>query len=226
MERLSLIEDLDERIEGGIPCPSSTLLLGPSGTGKTLFSYQFLGSPSGKEPEVIVTTETSPADVEARMEKYGWDVENLTIIDLYSWRSSMESECEYSVSGMDLNKISINITRAMNEIRKENESPGRFVFHKFSTLFRHVPEELTLRFLSTIKAKTEQNQFALFVVLDEGTGSEKTSSSAASICDGLVRFKLEKGARKFQIEKLKMSVTPPEWVPFKLSDKGVLLKGK
>lgn len=78
-ERVSTgIEGLDRLLDGGLPRASSTVLLGATGTGKTLLSLGFVidGARRG-EPCVIFLLEETPAQLRAIARSIGWDLESL-----------------------------------------------------------------------------------------------------------------------------------------------------
>ena len=65
--RVSLgIAGLDEMLGGGVAAGSTTLILGPTGSGKTSFGLQFLGTASADAPGLMVGFYESPEAVEMR----------------------------------------------------------------------------------------------------------------------------------------------------------------
>jgi len=69
------IPGMDEILYGGIPRRNIVLLSGGPGTGKSIFSYQYLwnGLTYG-EPGVFVALEEHPVQVRINMSQFGWDV--------------------------------------------------------------------------------------------------------------------------------------------------------
>jgi KaiC domain protein len=69
------IPGLDEILHGGIPERNVVLLSGGPGTGKSIFSYQYLwnGLKNG-EPGIFVALEEHPVQVRINMSQFGWDV--------------------------------------------------------------------------------------------------------------------------------------------------------
>jgi circadian clock protein KaiC len=74
--RLSIgVPELDEMLNGGIPEGDSVLVAGPSGTGKSVLSTQFIaeGIRHG-EPGIVAVFEERPQEYAARAESYGLDL--------------------------------------------------------------------------------------------------------------------------------------------------------
>ena len=73
------IKGLDELIEGGFPENRSVLLTGGCGTGKTIFSMQYLynGATKYKHPGIYVTLDERPELVREDVKRFGWDIGNL-----------------------------------------------------------------------------------------------------------------------------------------------------
>jgi circadian clock protein KaiC len=73
------IAGFDEISKGGIPQGRTTLVSGTSGSGKTLFSIQFLynGITNLNEPGVFVTFEETPSDIARNVRSFGWDIDKL-----------------------------------------------------------------------------------------------------------------------------------------------------
>ena len=70
------IVGLDPLLEGGFPKGRSILVTGEPGTGKTVFSLQFLfeGLKRG-EKGIFVTADESPMDIIEQGASMGWDLE-------------------------------------------------------------------------------------------------------------------------------------------------------
>jgi len=73
------IPGFDEISRGGIPQARTTLVSGTSGSGKTLFSTQFLynGIIQYGENGVFVTFEEKPNDIIMNIHSFGWDIEKM-----------------------------------------------------------------------------------------------------------------------------------------------------
>lgn len=90
------ITGLDPLIEGGLPKGRSFLITGEPGTGKTIFSLQFLveGLKRG-EKGIYVTADESPMDVLEQAASLGWDLEprveskDLAILNASTYLSSL-----------------------------------------------------------------------------------------------------------------------------------------
>jgi circadian clock protein KaiC len=76
------IAGLDEMTGGGLPRGRTTLLLGGSGSGKTILALQYLvnGARRG-EPGIFVAFEESPARIVANAETFGWNLPELQTQD-------------------------------------------------------------------------------------------------------------------------------------------------
>ncbi|MFZ2490857.1 MAG: circadian clock protein KaiC [Thermoanaerobaculia bacterium] len=79
------IAGLDEITGGGLPRGRTTLLVGGSGSGKTILALQFLvhGAQHCEEPGIFVAFEETPSRIVANAETFGWDLVKLQEKSLY-----------------------------------------------------------------------------------------------------------------------------------------------
>ncbi len=119
------ITGLDELIEGGLPEGRSFLVSGATGTGKSIFSTQFIyaGATMYKQPGVYVTLDERPNLLREDMLSFGWDLrrledENLIeIIDGSVAKIGMPSEEQFSMpTGFDLDKLLLEIMRTVRRM--------------------------------------------------------------------------------------------------------------
>lgn len=102
------INGLDEITDGGLPKGRPTLITGGAGSGKTLFSMEFLaqGALIYDEPGVFVAFEESAEDLTKNFASLGIDLEDLTarkkiLIDyIYIDSSEIEETGEYDLEGL------------------------------------------------------------------------------------------------------------------------------
>jgi circadian clock protein KaiC len=69
---------LDKLLRGGLPSTSTTVVIGGTGTGKTILGLMFLiaGARRG-EPGVLLALEETPAQLRSTARAFGWDLEAL-----------------------------------------------------------------------------------------------------------------------------------------------------
>ena len=114
----TLIEGFDDITHGGLPKGRTTLVSGTSGTGKTLYSLQFLynGITHLKEPGIFVTFEEAPNDIIRNAHIFGWDLQQL--IDdgkLFILDASPDPEGQEVIGNFDLSGL---IERLQYAIKK------------------------------------------------------------------------------------------------------------
>jgi circadian clock protein KaiC len=82
---LTGIAGFDEVTGGGLPRGRTTLLVGGPGSGKTIFSLQFLahGVQACKEPGIFVAFEEAPERIVANFRGFGWNLDELKPQKLY-----------------------------------------------------------------------------------------------------------------------------------------------
>ncbi len=120
------IDGLDELIEGGIPRRRMVLVSGSCGTGKTIFSAQYIyrGAVDYDEPGIFVTLDERPSTIREDMLQFGWDLKALEekgmlrIIDGTVTKVGIPSEEEFSLpeTGFNLDKLLVEIIKSIKEL--------------------------------------------------------------------------------------------------------------
>ena len=119
-ERVSTgIEKLDELIGGGLVKNRSYLISGEPGTGKTLFSIQYIleGIKKG-EPGIYVSIDERPEHIIEDVRSLGWDLdaeikkEKMMILDVTSYFARTKTGKE----AIDISQISKDLTRYIKKI--------------------------------------------------------------------------------------------------------------
>lgn len=117
---------LDDLIEGGFPRKRTILVAGATGTGKSIFSTQYLfqGLTAHEEPGVFVTFDQPPENLRQDMLRFGWNLAELektdllAIVDGAASRAGTASAEQYAFSGgsIDFNKALLEILSAARKI--------------------------------------------------------------------------------------------------------------
>lgn len=102
------IAGLDEITEGGLPKGRPTLICGAAGSGKTLFSIEFIvrGAIEFGEPGVIMSFEEKTEDLELNVASLGFDLRKLQkdnqikVDHVHIERSEIEETGEYDLDGL------------------------------------------------------------------------------------------------------------------------------
>jgi len=115
IERVSTgVHGLDKLIEGGLPKGRSFLVIGEPGSGKSIFSLQFLveGLARG-EKGVYVAADEEPSDIIQQGESMGWELEKYTAKKELLILNVGPHMSAHSTSGKDKH---LDVTRAVNDL--------------------------------------------------------------------------------------------------------------
>jgi len=127
MERLKTgIYGFDDLIEGGLPKGRTFLVSGATGTGKSIFTMQYIykGATEFNEPGIYVTLDERPDLLRQDMLRFGWDLQaaendgKMRIIDATVGKLGIRSEEEHSIGPVefDTDKIILEIISSAKEI--------------------------------------------------------------------------------------------------------------
>lgn len=221
-------------VEGTLP-PSSLLLIGPSGVGKTIFCKQFLRNGLIKgEPCIYVATNESPKQIQNSMKSFGFKTDSskldslFKIVDCYSWRIGGASSTQWVITNPgDLAAISMTMENALRGLNNVN-----LVFDSITGLTSICNYNSTFfsKFLQIITARIKAlNGYSIFVVAPEAH-DQQFISYLRQIFDGTLEMKEDESGgeikRLLRLFSLKDAPHKTHWTPFDITDKGIVVRNE
>lgn len=125
------IRGFDEITHGGVPLGRPTLICGSAGSGKTLFSLEFLvnGAVQFHEPGVCISFEENETELIQNTASLGWDLsalqqeEKIFIDHIHIERSEIEETGEFSLDGLFIRlQAAVNAVNAKRVVLDSLES--------------------------------------------------------------------------------------------------------
>lgn len=225
------IPGMDEILHGGIPERNVVLLSGGPGTGKTIFSQQFLwsGLQMG-EPGIYVALEEHPVQVRQNMAQFGWDVKKyeeeglFAMVDAFTAGIGKSKEYEkYIVHDLtDLREFIDVLRQAIRDIGAK-----RVVVDSVTTLYINKPAMARSIILQLKRVLAGTGCTSIFVsqisVGERGFGGPGVEHGV----DGIIRLDLDEidGELKRSLIVWKMRGTSHSMRrhPFDITDKGIIV---
>jgi len=223
------IPGFDELVNGGIPKRNIVLLSGGPGTGKTIFSQQFLyqGLALG-EPGVLVTLEEHPVQVRREMASFGWDVRkyeeegSFAIVDAFTGGIGEAAKRErYVVRSID------DIGEFMDVLREalKDTKAQRAAIDSVSTLYLTRPVSARNVLMQLKRVLSGLGVTALMVsqvsVTERGFGGPGVEHAS----DGIIRLDLDEVdgelVRSMIVWKMRGTKHDMRRHPFEITDEGI-----
>lgn len=222
----TMIEGLDDISHGGLPLGRTTLVSGTSGTGKTLFSIQFLYNAilHLNEPGVFVTFEEAPSDIIKNAFSFGWNLQKL--IDegkLFILDASPDPEGQEVVGNFDLSALIERLQYAIYKYKAKRVSIDSItaLFQQYETaslvrreIFRLVArlKQIGVTTIITTERTEEYGAVARF-------GVEEFVSDNVAIVRNVLEG--ERRRRTIEILKLRGSTHMKGEYPFTITNDGI-----
>jgi len=231
------INGLDELIEGGLPKTRSFLVSGATGSGKTIFSMQYVytGATKYSEPGIYVTLDERPSLIREDMQKLGWNIsqleneKKLVILDASIARIGMSSDETYSISDMqfDYKKLLMNIVRVAKEIGAK-----RVVIDSIATLgmYFNKDEDVRAAILEIVYVLSRIGVTSLLVSeMDSVTKGYSRYGVEEFVADGVIVLRyLDTGVqginRTLLVRKMRATNHSSEIHPMEITSKGIVVK--
>ena len=225
------IPGMDEILHGGIPERNVVLLSGGPGTGKTIFSQQFLWNGlQMDEPGIYVALEEHPVQVRQNMAQFGWDVKKyeeeglFAMIDAFTAGIGKSKEYEkYIIHDLtDLREFIDVLRQAIKDIKAK-----RVVIDSVTTLYINKPAMARSIILQLKRVLAGTGCTSIFVsqisVGERGFGGPGVEHGV----DGIIRLDLDEidGELKRSLIVWKMRGTSHSLRrhPFDITDKGIIV---
>jgi KaiC/GvpD/RAD55 family RecA-like ATPase len=216
MERIkSGIPGFDELMEGGFEEGSINLLTGKTGTGKSIFSFQFIynGAIEHGDVGLYITTEETGNNIKKQAERFGWDIKSAEKKGLIKIMA---------VDPFDLETLADKITESVNM-----QKAKRVVIDSVSMFELYMQDAYKVR-------------KSLFKVIQKLRDTKKTSILVAEILEeskglsrcGVIEFMVDsviilqylgiaKYKRSLSIRKMRMTDHSTDIHPFEIKRNGI-----
>jgi len=228
------VTGLDDIIEGGYPKGRTLLILGTTGSGKTILGLSFIQQACSEgRKSMIIATEELPEDIIMQSESVGKPLEKfyknstLLIDKVYEERTMYAKELQdLGIEGID--KLQTNIFGLLERIPVEIEcilidNLGVFTLNMS-------PNEFRGQFDSLIVGLTKRNITAIIIMdLSADSRTENIASySVYGVLRALIKDNPFTGARERLLEILKIRNTKISLDPirFEITSKGIELMRK
>lgn len=221
---LTGIKGLDEITRGGLPLNRPTLICGPAGCGKTLFSLEFLvhGARDFNEPGVFMAFEEKTEELALNVASLGFDLNelrnnNMIRLDhVHIERSEIEETGEY-----DLDGLFIRLAHAIDTI-----GARRVVLDTLESLFSGLNNQGVIRAeLRRLFEWLKEKKVTTIITAEKGEGTltrhglEEYVSDCVILLDHRVANKIS--TRLLRIVKYRGSVHGTNEYPFLIEDDGI-----
>lgn len=218
------IKNLDRIVEGGFNKNSTNLIVGNSGSGKTIFAMQFLiGGMNDGEKCLYVTFEEKKIAFYDNMKKFGWDLEEYEKKGLLTFLEYTPSKVKTMLDEGGGTIESVILTKKITRIVIDSISSFELLFEDELS-----KREAAIALFGMIR---DWSCTSLLTYEEEPTEKEKVSSHALEFeSDSIIimYFISDKGKRMRFIEVLKMRGTEhsTKMYPFEITNKGVSISKK
>lgn len=221
------IPGLDNILEGGFPHPSSILVTGPVGSGKSIFGLQYLykGAKDYREPGFMISVEGYPSDFSWYQEKFNWDLKSLQELGLLIFSRYDPADFEkFSLRTLH-SEIILQLLKVVDSLRIK-----RVVIDNINPIAQHVGDPSVFRTMLYYmsKALKEKDCTVLFIT-EKPAGKEQLTylDVEPHVMDGVIELDpVERGETStFTLNVRKMVATNIQPGKFKaeITDEGFKL---
>jgi KaiC/GvpD/RAD55 family RecA-like ATPase len=230
------IDGMDSLLFGGVPDKNIVLLLGPPGSEKYHFAFQFLASGLREgDAGLVAVSSMSIKEAKSRLTMLKVNVPScetkrlLNFIDWYTQKSKaivgMEEHDTVFIPSKDIANLEIALMTSLDKLEFSPTKRGVFDLIT-SALGMYNLSEVT-EFLQRQKSRLKKGGITSLFIVEEGAHDERVLSSLKHISDGVIIIsKDDEGALFIQVESMDGSKFDSTKHAAQLSKKGIAVVEK
>jgi len=238
------IPGLDELVGGGFPIGRSILLTGGAGTGKSIFSIQFLynGITQFEENGILVTLEEPAEVIRENMKTFGWDLKKLeddnklVIIDAapIRYRNIKNGSPKYKLAQkphpiLGEREFGIqDITSLIHENRRKINAQ-RLVFDSLTTLILHHNDLFAIRQdILTLVKTLKISEMSSILIAESPSGNEIGRFGVEPfLAEGVIILSMIRRGnsriRALDIQKMRGTTHSMDSTLFRIAESGIVI---
>jgi KaiC/GvpD/RAD55 family RecA-like ATPase len=238
------IKGFDDLIQGGFPENSANLLLGSYGTGKSIFSLEYIynGAEKFKENGLIVSFEQQKDELIEQAELCGYkkisdlikkdkisilcipadEVDKFTVKKIIKEikRINAKRVVIDSISALGINAPLYALAKKI--IYKEIDWTGEQIISSSIT-----SEDLKKNFVYKFVRELRELNTTSLILSEIADGNSSTEKASEYVCDGVIKIKFEtlggEFSRSLTIKKMRKTKNDEDIHPVEISKKGVII---
>jgi circadian clock protein KaiC len=221
----TIIPGFDELVEGGLPKGKCILLSGTPGTGKTIFSLQYIynGATKCREKGMYISFEENKQNLFSQAKKFGWNMEKF------------EKEKKIFIKDIPVSDLKENTVKEFITYVKENNIT-RLVIDSLSALAINIPSTYTklteindlfvkrfiYNFINELRTLKDTTTLLISQTSNDGLSMDGVSEF---ICDGVILITYESlggdYSRTLRVRKMREINIDEDIHPLEIGSKGI-----
>ncbi len=210
------IPGFNELINGGFIPQSQVLLSGEAGTGKTIFSLQYLlQGAKDNEPGLYITLDEPEVNLAWNMRNFGWDFDRLAQNRLFS---------VYHMNVFKEGNVFEKINNEMTQIEEEIESVGarRVVIDSVTAFSIWTGDNQLLRLMLSSTLDLLRRKHCTSILTCESLHNEASRFGVEDfLCDAVVMLYMMPQLRALRVKKMRGTKHDKAIHPYEITDKGI-----
>jgi len=231
------IPGLDELLEGGFPARRVLLVVGGPGSGKTIFSTQFLvnGALTSGEKVLYVSLEEKKDDFHREMLRFGWDLAKLESENRFVFADGTETMACSSPQPSVLPRFGRRASPSLLgliEFELQQVHPARIAIDPISSLAFQFPDLIDRRdaILKLVNLLASSGATCMLTSELRARGMEREVQLEEYLSHGVIILRTVKSgttiARAITIEKMRETEVDPQPRPYKMDRNGIVVFAK
>jgi len=176
-------EELDVKLQGGLPFPNLILIEGPHGSSKTVVMQQLLfGALKSSLRAVVITTETTSSDYVRKMRNISLDVRDYLIRSMLKVYTLQVSGAGW---GGELERLALNRLRSF--LKVERSSFDVLLVDSLTHILSPLGEEEVLGLFSELRRLSSEDKMFILSI-HPGALDERIMAKVRAMCDSYFRL--------------------------------------
>jgi KaiC/GvpD/RAD55 family RecA-like ATPase len=211
------IRSMDQLLMGGLPKGYTCVLIGPPGSGKSIFAKKFIHTALRKgEPAILVSTAETLDVVMETMAVFGWaprEGDPFIFVDCVSWRIG-GSTSSYQASLIHPADVSVAIQKAVEERGVAKAQAPVLVIDSFTDIVKYGGAARALKLLDSLRIRLHRDGVTSLILVEEGVDEPRVVNAIEYSVAGTIRMKFSEQGRFFMVSRMLATPLTLKWIPF------------